>query len=1840
MGWITVADGYEVALCDGGDGTVSLAARNAKGKRLARVPTKLKKDPDVARLNELRAWLGEHETSVRAEVEAWMLRSLPVPLALLRAVWPDAAWRRALTDLVVASIGDGGAPDLARCGLLRAVDGERGVGVVDLDGETVWPEADAFAVPHPVLLGDDLADWRELAVSLGLAQPVPQLLREVWRRPESMDPQVNAIDAFSFTEYERGSQFEKQVIALGGRIRGETAYFRCYDDEPVPVKLGLRWQGPEASTYFTSLTWSRPGTAIGDIAWSEGVRIAATLYANRTAGEDGEPAPAAAYERFCAGHLRAAEPSAAPAAPAARPPRSREALLRAGAVLAGPPAAETEDTLVACCYESPALEGPVVETTARAAVAGQRTALALLGLTPTHAAAETDLGTVRARPLGFLALALNRHPALSDRVTVLLPGLRANAKLAQTKPGRARDALNRIAADLTGPAAELLPVFYDECSRIMAEVGSNTYSVGFFELARRTQAEQAAAFPVDEAAVVTAYRDIAVGNALPGSLKTHAAALADRLPAAQAHHWQRRLVTEWCEAGRRAAPVLAQGLVKLAAAAGHEPGGSADPHERAADERAARAMLANGTLAGVPWTTWDSLSPLLHRLAAEDRAVRAALVRLLPEPARDSAKARSAAAAVLVANLAGAGGRAPFTGTPELTGEDVRRWLEGALELYQGLALPVEGLAEVLGDAGERLRADGLTCDLHRILFRDRRSMGEAPDHALFDLALACGVPVDSPGSDADLGLTHWTAKGKGTDLAAVAAHPQWGPALRRDVLGERSNLLGLGRPSGNRSSDEAHADNPGGFPATAKAAKRLTTAPGTAGAVADALAEHARLVPGAALPDLYPALRDTERFTLAGPPKAGAEAVRAIVVGADPAAALAAVLRSGVLDELELPAFADFTGPLNRCNLLESGGDLIIAHPASSSHRSRRAWAAAVRPDRTGPRRELPDPFGGPRQNQDCYVVIGDDVLATAHGGPHCPHVEDLPAGFTRHPEALTPRAGAEEEAVRLPGADGDATVHRLPGRTVELRGADGRAVGRYVMGASWLPGRSGAITAALLNHRYAAGTELVAPPGWWGRMRARDEAGSRALRRIGDADARRLLAAVDAGLGARIVELTDARPPRYRLPELDACFAELIGRLRPLLPEITDRRLWFGVTAMVWTAVECRERVFALAERLRLDPPAHLDRAPEAAPHAESTPAESSGSVQPAPLPPAPSGAVPAAEGLRSERAALYASVAATAKAAAAHPHRLNDPVAVFDSGHIQDLRESLGRLGRAALRAAWSTDDAWRERRSELLRDLAAVPELIDTGGSWHRVRQAGRSGERGEVRSPGRTYSTLCLGSGYSAEAVSRYWVALLYHSPRPLGDNVLASESVLEARTCRGWGDARRLDAVADLCERRGAARGREAAVMAFAEATGVSVAQAAVLLSPFTGSDGGWSRNTTEVWNADRAHFAALGLTERNVWAAARFLSRTTGGAEPDELIEALVPEDPEQLWSQGPDAARAAAHWLRRHPRIAPVPDEVWTGIVGHHFYGDLPHPEALLDLLATQARALRVEGARSAAAGPAYLLPPGHPAGPVAAERLRALRAACADPATRVRVRGGVRVAAMEKVAGAVATHLADGELAVGGALVLVPGGQDYVLWLRPAWLDGPADPLLGRLTEEFTRSQPRSDRRRTPVAAPGVLTDVAFLLSEASARMADDLESVDGPRQDPLHSVPRLVAEASAAHGLSEDAARLYLQVIALPDPDDANVRRWNGWDEERRAAAAAELAATKLVVTGTRKGAARTLFAPGPWREHGYSSVGVEVDKLTRTPGGGPGMLVHVPAVPLTDVFTAAWRDSRP
>jgi uncharacterized protein DUF4132 len=286
LGWVDAGDGYALALDAG-----KLVARNAKGKRLSAVPKQLRDGQAAEQLEALRDWLAEHDCACLATVEQWMLRSLPVPRAVLEQVWDDPAWRTPLDNAVVVAVDAGGRHDPGSAGLFRGVDRSRGIGVVDLDGETLWLAADRIAIPHPILLAE-LDAWRELVTQLGVVQGVSQLHRETYAKPPALT--ANAIDRFADGKFAMAMHAVGKARSLGFKVSGGFALCQVWDGGAITeARYWIGADAPDAETYTGQLSWvdhrehGLPIAEVGPVAFSEGMRMASAIYAARVVDQQG-----------------------------------------------------------------------------------------------------------------------------------------------------------------------------------------------------------------------------------------------------------------------------------------------------------------------------------------------------------------------------------------------------------------------------------------------------------------------------------------------------------------------------------------------------------------------------------------------------------------------------------------------------------------------------------------------------------------------------------------------------------------------------------------------------------------------------------------------------------------------------------------------------------------------------------------------------------------------------------------------------------------------------------------------------------------------------------------------------------------------------------------------------------------------------------------------------------------------------------------------------------------------------------------------------------------------------------------------------------------------------------------------------------------------------------------------------------------------------------------------------------------------------------------------------------------------------------------------------------------
>ena len=176
-------------------------------------------------------------------------------------------------------------------------------------------------------------------------------------------------------------------------------------------------------------------------------------------------------------------------------------------------------------------------------------------------------------------------------------------------------------------------------------------------------------------------------------------------------------------------------------------------------------------------------------------------------------------------------------------------------------------------------------------------------------------------------------------------------------------------------------------------------------------------------------------------------------------------------------------------------------------------------------------------------------------------------------------------------------------------------------------------------------------------------------------------------------------------------------------------------------------------------------------------------------------------------------------------------------------------------------------------------------------------------------------------------------------------------------------------------------------------------------------------------------------------------------------------------------------------------------------------------------------------------------------------------------------------------------------------------------------------------------RTERERALGLPWGVRYDLGWrleLLSGVYGAVAEDLRVVrPGAPKDPLSSAPHVVADVQKALGLPQDAARYWLQILALSDPTDANIHTWNTWTRKQRLKATEPLLEAGLLIEAKRARAGRTAFLPGGWQEATSPHKPMEVWKapfydLLNTPKVTPRHHTVTPLTTLTTLYEDAWH----
>lgn len=825
---------------------------------------------------------------------------------------------------------------------------------------------------------------------------------------------------------------------------------------------------------------------------------------------------------------------------------------------------------------------------------------------------------------------------------------------------------------------------------------------------------------------------------------------------------------------------------------------------------------------------------------------------------------------------------------------------------------------------------------------------------------------------------------------------------------------------------------------------------------------------------------------------------------------------------------------------------------------------------------------------------------------------------------------------ALRLPG--GAEPIVALTHQTISLHTA-GDATGTDELATLSVCGSGG---------EFAAGTRLVPPLAFWHALRPRDEKGSDVLRAFTDAQAADVLKTTASALAERRAEA--ARTKKYTGPSTTAVAHASVARA---LPALTEERLLTGVTALVQSVLRHLEGVIGF-----VTPPEQ--RTPQSRSRTEGMFADHSpehGDDQT--LRGAVAGIADQAYSwwsgdtqwttLRQIRSVNHVL---SGKPAEGKPLPGRDRIGVLGGGWLSDeytvpgmglaWPAVLGALRPLAVRAASPAVPAKEREALRLLFDAIAEGRLAAPGGGLREVvlgEKHDKQQRAGQVLRRGDRTVVILACKNVDGQRRHVRWVALDHD---PSGAFGAVAHFTLEEETGRAPDlPAGRLGELTRLLGDKGAAPWREDGPEALVAATGggLGPVQATLLLAGLPK-------------DPDTAALDAVGLKPRQKDFGEALLA-SLGQGDRAALAGALLPEDPAGLWTTGPDVAAAGRVWTERLGGLVRLPEEVAGELTGV----PASEAEAVLNpgrtpwLSRTTAQRPGRDGelvpedpsalpgrhditqSVAALAGLAYGLPYGHPLRAALPGGLTALRRRLADPGLLLDVdiewteKGSPTAVQLRKAYGLPATGGADaqGLTHAGQALVLRPWyGDTETVLVRPAGLTGPDDSVFG-LVEGLVG--PHRD---------GGLRGLGAVLGDGLQRALAAGTGPDDPAghaQDPTLTVPDLVAEVAAAHGLGEDAAALYLQLLALPDPTDRNCARWTGWKPTRMKKARTGLAASGLVVEARRPRAGRTLFLPCGWRDLKAPALPVETWKEGLYPVRDHSRTV--PLLPVPELFTAAW-----
>ena len=164
-------------------------------------------------------------------------------------------------------------------------------------------------------------------------------------------------------------------------------------------------------------------------------------------------------------------------------------------------------------------------------------------------------------------------------------------------------------------------------------------------------------------------------------------------------------------------------------------------------------------------------------------------------------------------------------------------------------------------------------------------------------------------------------------------------------------------------------------------------------------------------------------------------------------------------------------------------------------------------------------------------------------------------------------------------------------------------------------------------------------------------------------------------------------------------------------------------------------------------------------------------------------------------------------------------------------------------------------------------------------------------------------------------------------------------------------------------------------------------------------------------------------------------------------------------------------------------------------------------------------------------------------------------------------------------------------------------------------------------------------------GLLTELpADIQQEVDASKQVESDGEQRWPHDPRQSVPQILEKLAKHLKLDEEPAALYLQMLALPDPTQRNIIKWNGWTTGRYKKAVEPLEKKELIFQAKRARAGRSYFLPGGWQPLAKPNLPIELWKLELYDRSfksevGSGLFVPfgriLPWFSFTKLFEQAW-----